>query len=91
MFGRQFRVIPQAMAFFQTKQFALLPPSSFLTLLSSKPVNITQMSLELEQEDFEIFQRLQRGLACIKEAMTLFRKRNLKGKVKAPQGDSGEE
>jgi len=45
------------------------------------------MSFELEQEDFEIFQRLQRGLACIKEAMK-FRKQ--KGKAKALQGDSGE-
>jgi hypothetical protein len=88
MFGRQFRVIPQAMAFFQTKQFALLPPISFLSLLSSKP-DITSMTLELEQEDFEMFQKLQRGLACIKEAMKLFRKR--KGKAKAPQGDSGGE
>jgi hypothetical protein len=36
-----------------------------------------------------MFQKLQRGLACIKEVMKLFRKRE--GKVKAPQGDLGEE
>ena len=71
MFNRQFRAIPQAMAFFQTKQYALLPQISFISLLSSKP-KVSPMTLELEQEDFDMFQKLQRGLACIKEAMQLF-------------------
>jgi hypothetical protein len=37
MFARIFRSIPEAIAIFQTKQFALIPPYSFFCLLSSPP------------------------------------------------------
>ena len=74
MFNWQFQVVPQAMAFFQTNQFALLPQISFISLLSSKP-SVGTTTLQLEQEDFDMFQKFQRGLACIEEAMQLFRKR----------------
>jgi hypothetical protein len=88
MFNGQFRAIPEAVSFFQTEQFALLPRVSFISLLSSNP-SVGPTTLELEQEDFDMFQKLQRGLACIKEAMRLFRKQNLK--MRAPQGGSGED
>jgi hypothetical protein len=76
------------MAFFQTIQFALLPQISFISLISLKP-SVSPTTLELEQEDFDMFQKLQKGVACIKEAMQLFLKR--KWKTRALQGDPGED
>jgi hypothetical protein len=37
MYGLEFRVIPEATSAFLTKQFALLPLISFLTLMTSDP------------------------------------------------------
>lgn len=77
MYGRQFRVIPEATAPFLTKQFALLPPASFLCSLSSPPdIPPNSNHLELCLADVSVFQNLQAGHGKFKNAMTLFRKRN---------------
>jgi hypothetical protein len=47
------------------------------------------MTLELETGGLRHVPKLQRGLACIKKAMQLFRKR--KRKTGALRGDSGED
>ena len=76
MYGRQFRVIPKATALFFTKQFALLPPISFLSTLSSPPdIPSNSNHLELSLEDISIFRKLQAGHSRFEKAMTLFRKR----------------
>jgi hypothetical protein len=76
MYGRQFRVIPEATAPFLTKQFALLPPISFLCSLSSLPViPLNSNHLELPPIDISLFHNLQAGHGRFKNAMALFRKR----------------
>ena len=73
----QSSVIPKATALFLTKQFAMLPPASFLCSLSSS-LDILPNSnhLELSLADVLLFQNLQAGHNEFKDAMTLFRKRN---------------
>ena len=75
MYGRQFRVIPEATALFFTKQFALLPPISFLSTLSSPPdIPSSSNHLELSLEGISIFRvcKSQAGCSQFEKAMTLF-------------------
>lgn len=73
-FRRAFRDIPQATAHLQTRQYVIIPPSSFLCLLASPP-NLTRGGLELSEEDIICFMDLLRGEEKFKAAMKLFRKR----------------
>ena len=59
MYGPQFRSIPESTAVFQTKQFAIVAPLSFISVVSA-PVTCTQTGVELGARDAGIFGSLQK-------------------------------
>jgi hypothetical protein len=62
MYGLEFCVIPEATSTFLMKQFALLRPISFLTLMTSNPqIPARCTSFELGTADHQIFETLQSG------------------------------
>ena len=76
MYGLEFRVIPEATSTFLTKQFALLRPISFLTLMTSNPqIPVRCTSFELGTADHQIFETLQSGHSKFTKAMKLFAQR----------------
>jgi hypothetical protein len=58
---------------FLMKQFALLPPISFLTLMTHIPARDT--SFELGTADHQMFEALRLGHSAFKKAMKLFAQR----------------
>ena len=76
MYGREFRVIPEATASFLTKQFGLINQICFLSLLSSSPdIPARSTSFELTLTDHALYQALQSGHRKFTNAMTLFAKK----------------
>jgi hypothetical protein len=76
MYGLEFRVIPEATSTFLTKQFALLWPISFLTLMTSNPqIPVRCTSFELGTADHQIFETLRSGHSKFTKAMKLFAQR----------------
>ncbi|KAG6848152.1 hypothetical protein H0H93_002909 [Arthromyces matolae] len=79
MHGRQFRAITGATARLQTRQFAIIPPIAFLTLLL-RPVRRIGVgaseNLELDAIDMDMFKVFRAAEGTFKEAMRLFRKRS---------------
>ena len=71
MYGRQFRVHPDATAIFHTKQFALLTSKAFLRPLASVPKTVPS-GLELAQKDSEQFMQLSLGEEKFKDATHFF-------------------
>ena len=76
MYGREFRVIPEATSLFLTNQFALLRPTCFFTLMGSTPViPLRCTGFELATADYQLFEALQSGHGKFTEALKLFAKR----------------
>ena len=76
MYGLDFCVIPEATSTFLTKQFALLHPISFLTLMTSNPqIPARCTSFELGTADHQIFETLWSGHSKFTKAMKLFAQR----------------
>jgi hypothetical protein len=77
MYGRKFRVIPEATASFLTKQFGLIIQIAFLSLLSSSPdVSFGSTSFDLTPADHALYEALQSGYSKFTKAMTIFAKKN---------------
>ena len=71
MYGPEFRVIPEATSFL-TKQFALIRPISFLTLMASVLHIPTQCtSFQLAAADDRLFEELRSGHDRFTKAMKL--------------------
>ena len=79
--GRQFHPVSDATSRFHTVQFALLPSTSFLCLVDSKPKFKTPQlePVELLPADFERFRSLKNGADKLQSAMKLFKKRTSGG------------
>ena len=76
MYGREFRVIPEATASFLTKQFGLISQTCFLSLLSSCPdIPPRSTSFELALGDHTLYLALQAGHGKFTKAVKLFAKR----------------
>jgi hypothetical protein len=79
MYGPQFRTIPESTAVLQTKQFTILLPLSFISVVSA-PVSSTQTGIELGARDAIVFRSLQKCQAMlakvIKNAMKRSRARD---------------
>ena len=81
MYGRKFRVIPEATSSFLTMQFALLRPTCFLTLMTSTPViPLRCTSFELATADYQLFFSSAIGSRKVSESFKAFR-----------EGDSNED
>ena len=78
--GRQFRAIPSATAMLQAHQFALLPPSNIISVLSTSPQALNHSGFDLSPTDMTLFNDLRRGNAIVqlRLAMKAFRKRQKK-------------
>jgi hypothetical protein len=59
MYGPHFRPIPESTAVFQTKQFEILVPLYFISVVSA-PVTSTQTGVELGARDAGVFGTLQK-------------------------------
>jgi hypothetical protein len=77
--GRHFTSKPTKTALLGVHQFSHLPSSNVLTLLSSKPRDINKAGFDLSENDLDLFRRLDsnQSRAAMKEAMKMFRKRNI--------------
>lgn len=78
--GCQFRAIPSATAILQAHQFALLPPSNVISILSTGPQTLNHSGFDLSPTDMTLFNDLRRGNAIVqlRLAMKAFRKREKK-------------
>jgi len=80
MYGPQFRSIPESTAVLQTKQFVMLLPLSFISVVSA-PVSSTQTGVELGAQDAVVFGSLQKYQAklaqVIKDAVKCSRARDM--------------
>ncbi|KAJ7273022.1 hypothetical protein C8J57DRAFT_264300 [Mycena rebaudengoi] len=72
--ARQFRAIPQATSFLHTHQFRLLPPFTFLSLLSDTPTT-NAVGLELSAGDAHVFKDLMSATERFNAAVKLSRSR----------------
>jgi len=74
--GRQFHPVSDATSRFHTVQFALLPSTSFLCLVNSKPMRSGQSQpVDLSPVDIERFRSLKNGVDKLHSAMKSFKKR----------------
>ena len=78
--ARQFRAIPSATGMLQAHQFALLPPSNIISVLSTGPQALNHSGFDLSLTDMTLFNDLRRGNAIVqlRLAMKAFRKRQKK-------------
>ncbi|KAK6980928.1 hypothetical protein R3P38DRAFT_3376544 [Favolaschia claudopus] len=74
----------------QTKQFAHIPPTHFLCLLSHVP-KFTPTGIDLVQADAELFKTLSRGRAQFDNAMVLFAKRGKRTQAGDEYDEFGED
>ena len=79
--GNQFRSIPEVTALLQVHQHVLLPPTNFLAVLNTRPLQVNNSGLDLSPADMALFNDLKQGKAQLKKAMKDFRKQE-KVKVK---------
>jgi hypothetical protein len=70
----QFHSIPEATALHQVNQHVLLSPTSFLTLLNTRPLKVNNSRFELSPVDMVLFKDLKKGKEQLKKAMKAFRK-----------------
>ena len=76
MYGREFRVIPEATASLPTKQFGSINQICFLSLLSPSPdIPARSTSFELTVTDHTLYQALQFGHCKFTNVMILFVKK----------------
>ncbi|KAK7012443.1 hypothetical protein R3P38DRAFT_2550092, partial [Favolaschia claudopus] len=85
-YDSEFRSIPTPTAILQTKQFAHIPPSDFLCLLSGE-ANLLPTGLELRSDDSQLYNSLSRGYSKFVDAMKEFRKRGGKSAEAAALDD----
>ena len=79
--ARQFRAIPSATGMLQAHQFALLPPSNIISVLSTSPQALNHSGFDLSPTDMTLFNDLRsRGNATVqlRLEMKAFRKRQKK-------------
>ncbi|KAG2145165.1 hypothetical protein DEU56DRAFT_899942 [Suillus clintonianus] len=89
-FRQYFRSLPDATSIFQCRQFAFLPSTAFLCLLTSAP-KVTPSGLELVPADVSAFETLHHASPRLTEAAKLFRKRVVNQTVLQGDHDEGEE
>ncbi|KAJ7497912.1 hypothetical protein B0H11DRAFT_1659501, partial [Mycena galericulata] len=53
--GRQFRAIPQALQGLRVPQFALIPSSAFLGLLTNSPEPVSMIGIKLSATDGALY------------------------------------
>ena len=73
--GSQFHSIPEVTALLQVHQHVLLPPTNFLTVLNTRPLQVNNSGFDLSPADMEVFNDLKTGKTQLKKAMKDFRKR----------------
>ena len=78
--GHQFRAIPSAMAMLQAHQFALLPPSNIISVLSTGLQALNYSGFDLSPTDMTLFNDLCQGNAIVQLRLTMkaFRKQEKK-------------
>ncbi|KAJ7438890.1 hypothetical protein B0H11DRAFT_2356551 [Mycena galericulata] len=67
--GRQFRAIPQALQGLRVPQFALIPSSAFLCLLTNSPEPVNMIGIKLSAADGALYKKLNDRLADVVEAV----------------------
>ncbi|KAJ3823278.1 hypothetical protein F5880DRAFT_1443947, partial [Lentinula raphanica] len=73
--GSSFRILPELMAPFSTKAFALMPPQSFLTTLEVRPTSRSEVSVRISKNDTSTYQSLVGQISNFQLIMKEYRKR----------------
>ncbi|KAJ7575238.1 hypothetical protein C8J56DRAFT_801893 [Mycena floridula] len=79
MNGSLFCIFPSMTDRFQTKGWAIIPPTSFLCCLTGSNIALNGMGIKISNNDFETFQKLKGGIKAFNEVAKSFRKRKPKG------------